>query len=472
MWGEVVRLLKIRNQEDFFGKRLVMMVLITLLFGFLNTQGHRVGVFAHLILLCIISLNANQILSLFNRKGCEYIVVVNSRSESNKFWTLCFASVVENLYYLLLLILQVFLVFNSSLIMSFFISSLHFLFALALGILTSQLVVMNIGIITLIAYYIMSFFMATSWAFDENWRFLSLTLQLNNTRLFNQSNNLSIFAMTIVMALIGKILFSKYKIRWKSILVVILFLMVAIGGIVSSEISFNNSRNSTDYNIMPNQSTDSIKVYYKSLEESQIEIMGLATTEVVRGMEKYGAKDSNIERIYFDKYYISLVPNLYKTRPIPVAIEDKSLKINVFSDAVINCDEPEIFSEMLNRVYDQLDFNTPNYDNKYIHQIIAANREFILLESYEKVKINDKKALIAEAERIINKRKTDEPTDSNYVKKMMIIMHEQYPEKIPTLYRIVQSELPKSNDDFRDLFVTNFPELTSDQELMELVRTN
>lgn len=469
MWGEIARLLDIRNHEDFFGKRMGLMVLMTLFFVFLNTQGHRVSIFVHLILLCFISLNANQLVSLFRRKECEFIAVVNARSERNKFWTFCLACIVENFYYLLLLIVQLIVFFNCSLGMSVFISGVHFIFALALGIMTSQIAFMNIGIIALIAYYITSFFMATSWAFDENWRFLSLTLQLNHVKMLNQSNTLSLMALTIVMAMLGKCLFSKYRIRWQSISAVLVAGAIVMGIFINHELDFNRKRTAMDYKALPKQSSNSLVVYYKALDSSQIELMGTAAAELVQGMEKYGANDSHVERIYFDKYYISFVPNLYKTRPIPVALDQEGLKINVFSDAMINCDEPEMFGEMLNRIYDHLERNTPNFDNKYVYQIVVANREFVLMEAYEHMPVNDKKALIGEAARIIDKRKKDEPTQSNYVKKMMIVMHEQYPEKIPALYHAVQEELPESNEAFQALFETHFPELTKNQDLMTLV---
>ncbi len=469
MWGEVARLLKIRNHEDFFGKRIWLTLLMTLFFVFLSVQGYRVRIFAHLILLCWISLNANQLVSLFRRKECEFIAVVNARSERNKFWTFISACVVENLYYLLLLILQLFVLFNCSLGMSLFIAIVHFSFALALGILTSQIAFMNIGIITLIAYYLTSFFMATSWAFDENWRFFSLTLQLNHVKLLNQSNTISLVVMVIVMMTIGKLLFSKYKIRWQPISAVLVAWFVMLGIFVNLELDFNSRSTSMDYLELPKQSSNSLDVYYKALDGSQIDLMGTAAAALVHGMEKYGADDLHVERIYFDKYYISFVPNLYKTRPIPVAFNKNALKINVFSDAIINYEEPEMFGEMINRIYDQLERNIPNFDNKYVYQMVVGNREFILIEAYQNMPIEGSKALISEAERIINQRKKAEPTASNYVKKIMIVMHEKYPDKIPKLYHVVQKNLPETNEAFQALFEANFPELTRDQELMKLV---
>ena len=470
MWEEIARLLKIRNDEDFFGKRMGLTLLMTLFFVFLSLQGHRIRILSHLILLSWISLNANQMVSLFRRKGCAFIELINARSERNKFWTLVYASVVENLYYLLLLMLQLLVFFKGSLGTSLVITLLHFSFALALGILTSQMTFMNIGFISLITYYLGSFFMATAWTFDENWRFFSLTLQLNQVKWLNQSNTLSLAVIAIGMMMLGRLIFANYKIKWKPIAAVVLAGIVILGILINYELDFNRRSTAMAYLQLPKQSSNGLNVYYKALDSSQIDLMITVVSTIVHEMEKYYANDLNVERIYFDKYYIAFVPNLYKKRPIPVAIDDKGLKINVFSDAMLNCEEPEVFSEMVNRINDHLERSIPNISNPYVYQIVIGNHEFIQIAAYQSIGVEDREALISEEDRIIKRRKEAEPTASNYVKKIMIVMREQYPDKMPLLYQVVQETLPETPADFEKVFEAHFPELTKDQAIMTLVR--
>lgn len=468
MKNEVSRLLSIRNQEDFFGKRKVLAFIMTLFFLFLSFYDLKVRLIAHVIMLFWVSLNANQLFSLYHRKNCDYIHLASPKGEGYVFSVFAVATLVENSLYLVLCLLQLNFFFKMSIGLAVLTTLLHMGFALSLGIFTSEIRGRSVGVLLLVAFYGLNFLTASSWTFDEQVRFFSTTVSLYNVSVLNRSNTFALLVLTFFFLLSGRLLAVRYGLLLKKLALLGLLTLGGLSILVNDEVKSNQVAGLQSYEAFEMPQT-SVPLYKRNLEEAEVLPTALMTAKLVEHFNQWGMGDVSVERIYFDQYFVSPLYGLYQRRPVPVSLNNGTIKVNIFSKAMTNTNEPELMAEMFSRVFDQLEKEVEHVDNPYVYQMVEGSREHLRKVVFSSLDIPNSNMVVQGAEASIVKREKAEATPNNYVKKLVGVMAVKYPSAFSPLYKAVKTSLPQNAEAFRALVLREFPEMENDPEIMSLL---
>jgi hypothetical protein len=184
-----------------------------------------------------------------------------------------------------------------------------------------------------------------------------------------------------------------------------------------------------------------------------------------------GIESTPIKEYQFNKYYVSYLYFVYKTRPTPIVIENDTIYIDIFSEAMTNFDEDYITRDFVSRYYDQVQNRVTNIENKYVYQIVEGCREHVYKYAFQNSVKKHSDHLVTETNRLIKKRNDSATTKSNFVKKIINLMFEEYKEDIPKLYTYVQSEPPETDLEFVKILEKNFPELLEDSNIKKIVES-
>lgn len=452
---ELKRLLSIRNEEDFYGYKTWIDLGICIFLIVMGFNELRIRIIAHLLLLFWMSINVQQIFTLFERKKCGFILLENPKTDLNIFYMIFQASLVENLVYILMCFIQIKCFFRASIFMSIIITIIHSLFAIALGFLVSQVRHKNIGCICLCIYYMFNFIVSMAWTYNEFWRHIFVTSQLYNVHIFDFSNNIAIIFWIIILFIMGYLLFENYnKINLKIKVLLTMITMVAFVSINVLDIISNN-------NISYEQNNVHIT--------TEMNIWTGAVEDICKELKDRGIDDLPIEGCVLNQYHISYLYHFYQTRPVLFMIEGDQLYINIFAHAMINFNEFELAREMLDRLYAYLEMDINSQDNNYIHQIIDGHKSYIMLKVCDNLPINIQDEFKRDAQNAIAGMNNKEVTSANFVKKIVQIMDVKYQEYNEPLYHTVRKNLPENIDEFIEIFTQEFKPLLQDEDISNIL---
>lgn len=469
----VKKLLQIRNREDFYGKKILIDIIVAAFFVILNLGYFQMKVFAHILILLWITICTQQMFTLFKRKGCYFIYLESQNSYFVTYWYPLVCSLIENSIYLLLEVIVMCFRYGDVSISAVCITLvIHYTFAIALGALSGNLPTMFAGIIFPIVYYIFQIMISGSWAPDEQNRMFSLSIQLYNFNYFQLTNALFIVVLIICMMMITRII-SHFDMRnkFRNIVCVILIYVISLSGIVTYEISVNSNMKTMDEKHIQ---LGTKNLEYKMVEkDAALEIANIIM-EMQNECENVGITTGQISTYNIQKYYVSSfmpISMIYRTRPMPVDIKDDTFFVNVFSDGMINFNEMDISINFLDRVYEQLAYNLDSniVKNKYVRQMIDGCRYNIELKVVSKGLMSNTEELVNFYQKGINRRKESAIWDSNFLKKITNILLEKYPEEFPVFFQNMCVKVPKTDDEVFDVFKQSCPVSEGDSEINHIM---
>ncbi len=452
---ELKRLFKIRNQEDFYGYKRWIDLCICVFFIVMGFNGLRTRIIVLLALNIWIAINVQQIFTLFERKKCKFILLENPKTDLNIFYMILQTSLVENLVYILMYFIQIKCFYRANIFIAISITIIHSLFAIALGFFASQMRHKKTGIIYLCVYYMFNFFVSMSWPDNEFWRHIFITSQLYNVHVFDLSNNIAIISWIIMLFATGYLLFENYnKIKIKIKGVIIIITIGIFIGINSIDIMSNN-------NSSYKQKNDYIV--------TQMNIWTGVTEDICKGLKDRGIDNLPSEKCTFSQYHISYLYHFYHTRPILFEIQGEQLHINIFAHAMINFNEFELAREMLDRLYAYLEKYINSQNNNYIHQIVDGHKAYIMLEVYDNLPINIQDEFKRDIQNTIDGMNNKEVTDANFLKKIVQIIDDKYPEYNEVLYDAVCKYLPENMDEVSEIFEQELKPLLKDKDISNIL---
>jgi hypothetical protein len=466
---KIKKLLYTRNLEDYYGHKWIFNIIILCFMTFLSTGDLNLRLVAHLLTLFWISINTCQLNTLFKRKKCEFIFCQSPISYDSRFIMLLKSSIIENTIFAIFIMLHLVFFMHANIYNALIITVVHFFFAIAIGTFCSQLSNQSLGLILITLFYVSRFYMGSWWTSDEHSRYVSPTIQLYNVHIINVINTFSLIIQTIILLLLSKLLLGVYK-KFRGVktagligLCIILFI-----GIISYELTFNKEIEESAYRtITMNQKL----VKFKGVDEKSATELTNLLIALENETTKLGLESSQSREYHINKYYISYLQTLYKTRPIPVNKEEDIIYINIFSDAMTNFKEINIVRDIMFRVYDQIEIEENDALNNYVHQIIDGCREHVFKSVYENNLNIISKEFVEMCDREIEDRDKSVTTQSNFLKKIVNYMFEKYPEDIHKLYSIVRSEDPKNNEELIEIFDENFQEILADCKIQNIIKS-
>ena len=326
----------------------------------------------------------------------------------------------------------------------------------------------RIGAVGIVLFYLVGFYFSSTWTLDELIRPFSITLQLYNVDLLALTNLLQICTLVIGFVVLSYLLFVGHKHKTSKIIVIVTaFCLVFISNIFG-EINYNKSR--SEYNAISTDDNSKIKIYASGIDKKTAKFLSDLSVAEIQSYNTIGIDEKIIDEYYFTKYYVSILP-FYGTRPVPVLVENGKFKMNIFSNAQINTKEPEMLRDFMSRLYDQLIHSVADIENPYVYQLMEGCRERVYLDALGGTKDEILDKVKKKSLQLIDKRDKDSVTKSNFMKKIAGVMYEKYPEDIRKLYTsIIEYDITSERELIENL-KSNFPNVYSDSEIYEIIKS-
>lgn len=462
----IKKLLYVRNVEDYFGHKYIFNIIILCFLTFLSIGGLRQRLMAHLFTLLWISINTCQLYTLFKRKNCDFIFCESHISDDSRYLMFLKGSILENMIFGVFIMVHLVFFMHANIYITLIITVVHFSFAIAIGAFCGQLSNRFLGLILIVLFYGCCFF-NNWWTTDEPLRFMSPTIQLYNLDIINVTNTCSLIILTIILIILAKYLSGVHKkYRTVKIMGLIGLCIILFSGIIYRELSINKKIEESAFSTIIREQTT---IKFKGVDEQTATVMANLLIDLENELTKLGI-ESQSKEYQIKKYYISYLHSLYKTRPIPITKDEDIIYINIFSDAMTNFKEDELIRDFIDRAYNQM-VEIYDIDNNYVYQIVEGCRAHVYKSAFEKNLNIYSKDLVQGFDKEIEKRATSATTQYNFLKKIVNYMFDKYPRDIPKLYSLVQSELPKNNEEFIEILEENFPESLEESEIQKIIKS-
>lgn len=433
---EIKRIMYIHNQEDFFGHRRLFFVSLIMLFTLMASNSNlQVRIMVHLFSLFWVSINTHYIFTLHARKNCEYIFCESGQTYQRRFIMLMNCSIIENSIFILMIFFHLIIFMHCSVLNALIIVLLHYVFAIVLGIFSSQLGI-RIGIITIFLFNLFGFYYGSGWTLSAHEHLFSLSVQLYSVDKLHITNTMCLIIYTVIFFLLAEIVFARnsaFRIcKIGCILIVGIFVFV---GVIQYELAFNNKIEGSKFQT---SKLENVEIKYRGSEENSIKEMCQIILLIEKELSKVGIKQSKVYQI--DRYYVSIFGNIYKTRPIPVLKDKDKIFINIFSDAQLNRKEQDLQIDLIERVYSQIEsYQMVIYPNDYLKQFVSAYECEAKKNILNEMKIENKdyeEMLERKKERI----KKIPISEQNIIMKIVIYMMEDCPQTLSELYFLLENE--------------------------------
>lgn len=459
-------LLHIRNLEDFKGIEYVFDSLIIGFLLFLSFGAFTQRILVHLLLLFWISINTCQLCTIFKRKKCEHIFLQAPITTNHKVLFLLITSSIENLAFLIFSVVHMVCFMNRNLLEAILFSIVHVYFAMGLGMLVGSLCKSSIALIIISLFYGRCFFNSW-WTSDEPFRFVSPTLQLYNVHVINVTNICSLALITVICIIGVKYLLERHERNIKlKVSLTLCIAMILFGALIGRELRENKRISDAPFNIF---AQGTVSVSYRGINQKTAQQLSNILSHMEDELQSLNIVEKSNDYV-FNKYYVSKLYSLYKTRPIPITKENDTIYINVFSDGMINLNESAVLQDFLYRSYTQMVRKVIAQDNNYTYQIIEGCKMGIFRRICRENQTVDAQDLQELYDSKINLNLQSQVTPSNYIKIISSYMYQQDPVALSELYTLVSTKQIESDEAFIQLFEKNFPQMSNTKE-MQLVLT-
>ena len=345
------------------------------------------------------------------------------------------SSIIENSIFLVMIFSHLIIFLHSSIENAVIISVLHFTFSIAMGVLSSQLGT-RVGIISILLFYILSLYYGSGWTLDAHAHYLSLSIQMYNVDKLNIVNTVTLSIYAMIFLLMARAIYIRFSLlRWLKIGCIIVVSISVFICLIRYELVFNREMKTTEFETIE---IDNTEIRYRGIEEDSVRKMSQIILTLEKELSKLGVEQTKVYQ--YDRYYVSLLGKIYKTRPIPVLKEKDKISINLFSDALLNRKEKDIQIDLIERVYAQVE----KYQKKispqgYLQQFLSAVECDVKLKVLEDIKIEDK-AYVEMLERKTDHIKRVPVDEQNIVMKIVVYMVEDCPQDLAKLYSILANE--------------------------------
>lgn len=460
---EIKRIMYIHDQEDFFGHRRLFFVSLIILFTLIASHSNlQFRIMIHIFSLFWVSINTHQIFTLHARKNTEYIFCESAQTYHERFIMFMNCSIIENSIFILLIFFQLIIFMHCPVLNALIIALLHYAFSIVLGILSSQLGT-RVGIITILLFYFHSFYYGSGWTLDAHEHFFSLSVQLYYVDKLHVTNTITLIIYTVIFFLLAEIVFKSYSVfRIYKIGCIIVVGILAFVGVIQYELAFNSKIEESKFQTFK---LENVAIRYRGSEENSVKEMSQIILLIEKELSKVGVEQSKVYQ--YDRYYVSMLGSIYKTRPIPVLKDKDTIYINIFSDALLNRKEQDIQIDLIQRVYSQIEsYQKVIYPNDYLKQFVSACECEVKKNILNEMKIEDKdyiEKLELDKERI----KKMPVSEQNFIMKIVVYMMEDCPEKLSMLYFLLEEEVTDVKV-LQKVMNEHFPEFMDKRECIEL----
>ncbi|MBE6023962.1 MAG: hypothetical protein E7231_12215 [Cellulosilyticum sp.] len=348
----IIKLKKISNQEDYFGKLPLINLVILLICCALAFQKDLTSVISsHLFILMWVSISSYQVFNLYQRKDCSFLFAVCNLPQRHIIGILLATSLWQSILFLPALILQLILTLNAPIMIAVLTGIVHFTFAITIGIVLSLLSPSHlIGLIADIVLFLFYFFTGTGWTTAELFSIVSPAVQIHNVYILDIPNFYGLITLTLLgWGLIG--VTKHFSLRKKNIHSIVYFLVTVILFISAGYMPYY--QNQKVFNIAYSQlEVEDLTLTYRGIDETSAIHYAHVFHDLEQAFRDNGLISSEIHHIEIQKYHAPIY--LRTARRIPFIIKDDTLYINVFSNAMINQQDAPLIHEMFYRMSIQL----------------------------------------------------------------------------------------------------------------------
>lgn len=458
MRTEMKYILKIQMQEIF--KNIKMYIFLYALIIFLSSvlflQNFSMKITANLVLLIWISLMSLVGIKVFTENERESLFVINKTPISFKYGRLILLQVIFNLPLFICMYIQTFFI-GQNLLQSLGLSILSYLFSIMLGIFLGNTLSKTSSFVILMLIVAYNFFLVNPYRQTEYTYFLGVNEYLFNLKHINIINlfkiGLIILVGILTIYLKRKHLYIKFG---KYALFIFLFLGLFILEIIQYKmyISANN-----------------VPLQFENIENREVILKNINSLDYMDGVKILDKTQdyfidlggSKVKTYFIEKDFLSSLLWKFVTQEKGYILEENNLKVNIYSLAKLNFNEPDIVSKNTDDIIGLWKSSIPNYidGNRYFRHIIDGSGIIFKTKAINETFGEDSKIsnfINKELDSIIK----SPITKNNYVKRVGILVADTHKQDLVRMVRMIDDTNIETDKEFIQMLKEKFPNIYQD----------
>ncbi len=436
---------------------------------------------SHVIILMWISINTYLTFTVFKKRNCEFLLQTSYLDDKKKISMLCATVFLENLPWIIFLLIHSVFFIKLNLIFAISITILYTVFAIVFAMFCSRMSKNNIGMMVILIFYFYNMFFRSVTETNVESHLISLFEQLMIRNTYNAVNLYSLIILIMFFAIGSYILMMANK---KYLYVKMIMLTIVVSSLYSAVLYYDLNQ----YNTIKTQEFINIKVNGKDVEyrgiskEKAVKISKILT-DIEKRINSMGP-DITYEKYVIDSELLTNVLWRYKGGKIDTfESEGRILRFNYTSDNLLNDDIEKNISNLLNGSYHFMLENVKLYGtineygyknirgtfNVYVYQLFEGYKNLVIKDVAEKNNFESiQKEFSEKTHLLLNKKSLDL---YNYIKVMGAIIYENFPDKMPDLYNVILKEEPQKHNELLEVLKTNFPEINNHKDVDRVIRS-
>ncbi|MFD3158802.1 hypothetical protein ACFIJ5_18485 (plasmid) [Haloimpatiens sp. FM7330] len=438
--------IKISNIED-LGKFKYIIFLVIVFFSLFAFPEY-----AFVSLLLYVATLGYQMLSLHKRNNVEDLLLTSHLSKTSLILSMFSTCILSSLYILPLLVIILMIRFNASIKIAIIIALIDYLYANSIGVLIGSFVKNHLAGISIIFGYFVLLTGGSYYLRQENIRYLSVLLQLNDIKNLYWSNLIGLLGFAILFIALSILIYGKNKTAVKFTIVLSITALLIIGGNFYNDVNMRKEIKNTPYSTLKIENNE---IKYRKINPKLANKIGRIVYSFQDKIKEFNLpipfyKVNITKEVYFFYDKVSAVtPN-----------KNNILQINMLPSAVNNFKLRLFLAELTPAIIQ----TKSNYTN--IQQDII---ECVKYELQYKTIISNKYNIFTDYD--INKAKSKHIERKRYysliskeygksIDKFINYIIEKHPDKLKDIYTLcIIENKPKTQEEFYNLVNKIYPNI-------------